>query len=480
MTAPGGPSVGLALIVKNEQDNLPNLLKSVEGAFDQVVLLDTGSTDDTLKVAREWGSAEVKRQAEAGGDFKFTESNFKWCDDFAAARNAADALLETDWLAWADADDEIVGAQNIRALLSQASDDIAAFVCGYDYARDPQGNCACYLRRERLVRAGKGMWTGAVHESQLVAGRQQDVSPEVVLWRHLKTDVGESSDRNRRILEKWVEDEPRNPRVLSYLGTEYLVVGEHEKAAPYFERYLDLRTGWDEERAQVHRKLSQCYNVLGEHEKAIDTALMAVELMPTWADSYLSLAEAYHQTGQYEKVVYWADKVLEAGQPDTLLIINPLDYTLQPLLVKSSALGALKRWDEALEVGSQALQINPELHDVRNTMAGWQASSMREATAKTWCAAAAQLVGTDEQLKALRLMDTVPAFAQDHPDVVEMRSRIRERVNPLVDPDGYVEHYTEGGSKPEDMISDDMVDEIGGRLPRARFLLDGVVEQVAA
>lgn len=477
MTSPGGPSVGLALIVKNEAGNLPNLLASVEGAFDQVVLLDTGSTDDTKQVFRKW----VKTEKESNPDFDGTVHDFKWIDDFAAARNAADELLTTDWLCWADADDEILGAHNLRALAANAPDEVAAFVCGYDYARDAQGNCACYLRRERLVRAGKGTWVGRVHESQLVDGQQQDVPADTVLWKHLKDDAGDSSDRNRRILEKWVEDEPHNPRVLSYLGTEYLVIGEHEKAVPHFEQYLDLRTGWDEERAQVCRKLSQCLNIMGDQQKAVDVALTALELMPTWPDSYLSLAEAYHQVGQYEKSVYWADRVLEAGQPNTLLIINPLDYTLQPLLVKSSALGGLSRWDEAIEVAEQALAINPDQHDVRATLEGWRASSMREATAKTWCAAAVQLVGTDEQWKALKLIeDTVPAFATDHPEVVQLRSQIRRRVRPLIDPDGYIEHYESGGSKPEDMIPDERVNEIGGRLPRASFLLEGVKEQLAA
>ena len=477
MTSPGGPSVGLALIVKDGADDLPNLLKSVEGAFDQVVLLDTGSTDQTKSVFRKW----AKQEKEHHPDFHWLVDDYKWIDDFADARNTADGLLNTDWLVWADADDEILGAGNLRALAANAPDDLAAYVCGYDYARDAHDNCACYLRRERLVRRGKGMWTSRVHESQLVAGRQQDVGPDTVLWRHLKQDVGDSSERNRRILERWVEDEPENPRVLSYLGTEHLVVGDHEKAMPFFERYLDLRTGWDEERAQVHRKLSQCLNVLGDHEKAVDVALMAVDLMPEWPDSYLSLAEAYHQTGKYEKAVFWCDRLLEAGKPDTLLIINPLDYTLQPLLIKSSALGGLARWDEAIEVAEKALAMNPDQPDVRNTVAAWQASSMREATAKTWCAATVQLIGTDEQWKALRLIeDTVPGFATDHPEIVQLRSQVRERVRPLIDPNLYREHYEIGGSKPEDFIADDVVDEVAGRLPRAAFLLEGVKEQMAA
>lgn len=80
------PTVGLALIAKDEEEALPGLLASVEGAFDQVALLDTGSTDRTVEVFEEWSAAEKVRQP----GFISTLGHFEWCDDFAAARNAAD------------------------------------------------------------------------------------------------------------------------------------------------------------------------------------------------------------------------------------------------------------------------------------------------------------------------------------------------------------------------------------------------------
>lgn len=61
-----------------------------------------------------------------------------------------------------------------------------------------------------------------------------------------------------------------------------------------------------------------------------------------------------------------------------------------------------------------------------------------------------------------------------------MRSQVRERVYPLLDPDSYAEHYETGGSKPEDFTADEKVDEIGSALPRCAFLLDGVLEQIGA
>ena len=68
------PKVSLTMIVKNEEDNLSNCLASVGGVFDEIVIVDTGSTDRTKEIACEFGARVF---------------DFPWIDDFAAARNAA-------------------------------------------------------------------------------------------------------------------------------------------------------------------------------------------------------------------------------------------------------------------------------------------------------------------------------------------------------------------------------------------------------
>lgn len=468
------PTVGLALIAKDEEESLPRLLASIEGAFDQVVLLDTGSTDRTVEAFRAWAKAE---RAQHG--ITWETSTFGWIDDFGAARRAADELLDTDWNVWADCDDEIVGAARLRDLAAGAEPHVDGFVFAYNYAQDPNGNSVCRLKRERLIRAGRGEWKDRVHEAQVVAGAMVEVPADMVEWVHRPNGAVNSNERNLEILRGWIKDEPENPRVLGYLGTEELIAGRHADAIPYFERYLALRTGWDDERAQIHRKLALCLMEEGRHEEAIATAFEALRLVPSWPDSYLTLAEAHYHLQEPQKAVEWARQALERGIPDTLLIINPLDYVFQPKVVMAGALGALGRISEALEVAEEALAIVPQHEGLREGYMAWSSTSTREATAKTWVGAAELLVRHDEQLKALRLLeDSVPYFATDHPAIVSLRSELRERVRPLLDPDAYDEHYRTGGSKPEDMIPDDAVDRICEHLPRCRFLLEGVEEQL--
>ncbi len=475
------PTVGLALIVRDEADSLPGLLQSIEGAFDRVVLLDTGSRDGTIGVFSQWAAAELERQPA----FTWQTGHFDWIDDFAQARTEADELLLwgaepdyarpfVDWLCWADADDEIRGAQNLRALAAQAPPELAAYVADYDYARDPHGNCICTLRRERIVRAGAGTWWGRVHEAQLINGPTTLVSPDVALWVHRKShEAKPSQPRNLRILRKWLKDEPTNPRVLGYLGTEEAACGRHKLAVSYYRRYLKLKTGWDEERAQIHRKLSLSLNELGEHHKARTVAYEALNLLPSWPDSYLSLAQTCLRLGEHRQAIEWARRVLELGQPDSLLILNPLDYTVQPHLVMASAHGALGEVESAIEHGEAALGVVPHQPPLQDALAAWRSTSKREYTARTVVGYAQSLVAHDEQLPALTFLEQcVPHFAKDHPDVVAARSQLRERVYPLLDPEGTAKHY-------EAVTEDGTLDPaLCGHLPRARMLRNGILEQL--
>lgn len=472
------PTIGLAIIARDEEKQLPRLLASIEGAFDQVVLLDTGSEDRTVKVFEDWVAAEAERQPH----FRARIDSFTWRDDFAAARAAADELLDTDWNVWADCDDELRNATALRGVAAQLAPDVMGAIFGYEYIHDQHGNVACYLKRERLVRRGAGRWAGRVHEAQTIEGILTDVPPDIACWIHRPlAGKPDSNERNRRILTAWLEDEPDNPRVLGYLGTEELVRGEPANALPFFEKYLSLKTGWDEERAQVHRKYASALIAVERHDEAIATAFDALRVVPSWPDSHLTLAEAHYALGEHEKAVHWAREVLRMGIPDTLLIINPLDYVFQPQLIIAGALGAAGQLDDAIEAAEAGLQLIPDHPGLREGLATWRGVRKREQTAQTWLAAAEMLVNHDEQLKALDLLEaTVPYYAQDHPRVVALRSQLRERLTPLADADAYAQIYAAGGHAAEAPVPDDKVVEFASRLPRAQFLREGIRDQLEA
>src|SRR5438094_930042 len=105
--------VSLTMIVKNEEANLPDCLASASGLFDEIIIVDTGSSDRTKAVAAQ---------------FRAKVFDFPWIDDFAAARNEALRHATGDWVFWLDADDRIAGSEKpkLRALFASLPKEIAA------------------------------------------------------------------------------------------------------------------------------------------------------------------------------------------------------------------------------------------------------------------------------------------------------------------------------------------------------------------
>lgn len=482
------PSIGVHIIARNEEELLPRLLDSIDLHFDQVVLCDTGSTDQTVEVFRAWGKA---KQAERAKRIKAHElpdhaipfykvTKYEGDDggplsDFSAARRHADTLLDTDWNSWADCDDVIVGADRLRLVAANAPPQIVGFVFGYNYAQDPKGNSISYLKRERLVRRGAGTWQNRVHEAQTMLGDAVYVEPDVAEWVHLKpmseaeieSGRSDSNERNLAILKKWVEDEPENARVVAYMGTETAISGDHREALRWYHRYLDLNPGWDEERAQIHRKAAMSLMALDRFEEARQTSLQALAVLPSWPDSHLTMAECELALGAPAKALWWADRVLEIGPPETLLILNHLDYTFMPMLVKAGALADLGALDDAVEWGRRALDLHPFHEELRYRWGRWREAVKVEHTAGTWATAIELLVNHDENLKARAMLDTVPYFAEHHPKVVGLRTFLTRRFEAI--------RYDDESPKPEHWIED--VPGTCAILSRAIFLRRGLREQ---
>lgn len=483
MTNPPQALVGLAIIAKDEEESLPQLLASIDSAFDRVVLVDTGSSDRTVQVFTDW----AYDQTFTNGDFTYEVAFFEWCNDFSAARNFADEVLmrePVEWKSWADCDDIIVGSENIRQLVTNAPAEASTLFCHYDYISDPvTGQCVCALPRERFVRSSAGMeWQGRVHEAQEVKGGGAQFVPEgVVYWKHMIVP-GEGADSNLRniaILEQWNEDEPNTPRIVGYLGTEYSGAGRVEEAIYHFRQYLQLDVEWAEEKAQIQRKLAKLYIASGEFEAARLLGLEQVATLPRWTDGYLTLAESSLALEKNEDAIHWAEFALSLGAPqNSMLIINPIEYEYMPNKVMAGAYSNMGQFDKAIEYANRVLNV------VRDDMVigmvqQWTNLRKKDNTANTFVTMAQQLVNHDEQAKALTLLEEcVPWFAKDHPKVIACLSELRTRTAWVNAPVDYADHYENGGSKPEDFIPDGQIDALCEALPRTGFLLANVSEQI--
>jgi tetratricopeptide (TPR) repeat protein len=336
------------MIVKNEAAHLGRCLQSVAGHVDEIVIVDTGSTDGTQAIA--------ERHAARLFDFA-------WRDDFAAARQYAFDQAGGDWVVWVDADDVVVGAEHIRPQAAAAPEALGAFYWRYVTGRDRWGNATCEFWRERCVRNdGTFRWEGRIHEV-LVAQRPWQTlrTPDVVVEHRSTDEPGAAKQaRNLAILEAdYAATTAPSPRLLYYLAREEAAAGRPEQALAHFDEYLQI-AGWDDERylAQV-----QVADLLCGQERfgdAIDANLQALKICPHWPNAYFALARCYYFLQEWHKVIHWSDVGRAMPVPDTLHIVNPMDFRYDWIIYYTNALVRVGAAAEALRWTRHALTLCPD------------------------------------------------------------------------------------------------------------------------
>ena len=158
--------ISLCMIVKNEEHNLPGCLDSAAELVDEIVVVDTGSTDRTKAVAVSRGARVV---------------DFAWRDSFAAARNEGLRLAMGDWIFWLDADErpDDSNRQRLRELFAGLKEENAAYTMRQLSPARSAAGMAAFVVQVRLFRRDERIrWEYRVHEQILPAIRR--ASP----WAH--------------------------------------------------------------------------------------------------------------------------------------------------------------------------------------------------------------------------------------------------------------------------------------------------------
>jgi glycosyltransferase involved in cell wall biosynthesis/predicted Zn-dependent protease len=226
------PGVSLCLIVKNEERNLPDCLASVQGIFDEIIVVDTGSADATRQVAERFGARVFE---------------FPWVDSFAAARNEAVRHARHQWILWLDADDRIDedNRGRLRQLLAGLGDERDAYALKVRSVLDAGRTAFRMLDQVRVFRnLPEIRWDYRIHEQILPAVNRAGGG---VRWGDVVIDhVGYQNagarkaklERNLRLLELDYADRPEDGFTLFNLGWTLLDLGRVEEAAKHLRESL--------------------------------------------------------------------------------------------------------------------------------------------------------------------------------------------------------------------------------------------------
>lgn len=290
-------TVSLCMIVKNEEETLPRCLGSVRDLVDEIVIVDTGSTDGTVEAAR-----------------RFTDRVFffPWRDDFSAARNFSFDQAAGDFCMWLDADDVLeekdrVRFREMRAALTTETDVV---MMPYHTSFSADGKPAFTYWRERLIRRDAGFrWKGAVHEAIAPRGRILYCGAAV---SHRKTRPGDA-DRNLRIYEaQRARGEAFSPRDTFYYARELMFHGRDEEAAAAFRSFLDGGGGWVENELQACRDLAACEMRLDRTEASFKALTRALRYGPPRPELCCDLGRFFFDRKDFVTAAYWYEQALSA------------------------------------------------------------------------------------------------------------------------------------------------------------------------
>lgn len=268
------PRVALVTIARNEAHRIGRLLASVRPWVDEMLVLDTGSTDSTLDVARRAG-AKV--------------ATFSWCDDFSAARNAALAKVNSPWRLVLDADEWLVdGGPQLRRIAEESSPFVGTVVISSDTGTRAGGVSSSRL--SRWLPAGV-KYSGRVHEQPQHCLPMRPLPVWIDHDGYLPQALREKAGRNRRLLELEIDAHPEDAYLTYQAGKDAQVYDDHARAIFLLSRAAHLAPSNVSWRHDLEVRLLQALVAARRYSEAMEVAEAAISRFADSPDIHFTVAD---------------------------------------------------------------------------------------------------------------------------------------------------------------------------------------------
>jgi glycosyltransferase involved in cell wall biosynthesis len=360
------PTLSLCMIVKDEEKNLPECLESVKDVVDEIIVVDTGSIDRTANIAQSFG-AQVY--------------HFKWCDDFAAARNESLRHATGDYILWLDADDRIEKSEakrleELKKRLPKAKDRAYALEL-----QSPRGGTVEDVSYQtRIFPNLPGVcFEGIIHEQVGFSLQRLGIPFECVpikVTHYGYSDykqLPEKAARNLSLLLRQSEKNPSDYVNQFHLAETYGVLGNKSKALEHFKKVI-YETNCRDENPYIllaaYLELAKIYRGMCLYTTAQQILNEASQLYPDSSLVKFYLGELYFYMNNYEDALKELSHVKE-DELDLFVIPIPkkaIGYLLHCYKAKCyQLLGDQERSSQLLdnlervrEEYEKALQYNPD------------------------------------------------------------------------------------------------------------------------
>ena len=226
--------LSLCMIVKNEEKTLGSCLESVKDIVDEMIILDTGSSDNTIQIAKKFG-ADIY--------------HFKWCDDFSAARNESIKFAKGMWILWMDADEQFdkSSKEELNSIIKLSQHPMGVNINIRNISRKNESYGTAY----RLFSNHFGIhFKNIVHEQVSYSLKEMNaeiIDSNIIIdhfgYDEVQYDQENKRQRNLPLLQRMIDDNPNDFFPQFLLGQHYSGdTKTQEEAIYHLEKFIDMNS----------------------------------------------------------------------------------------------------------------------------------------------------------------------------------------------------------------------------------------------
>jgi tetratricopeptide (TPR) repeat protein len=304
--------LSLCMIVRDEEEMLPRCLAAAAPAVDEIVIVDTGSVDRTIEIARSFGARVIERE---------------WTGSFSEARNVSFEAATGDWLMYLDADEVLVAedVKRLRALTGRVWKE-AFYLVETSYTGEVQDGSAVTNNALRIFRNRPHYrFEGRLHEQishhlpTYAQNRVEQTSIRVEHFGYLGAvrDAKEKSSRNIELLRAQQAESAPSAFLHFNIGTELAMIGDSGASLVEFERAWEMVKSHGEERREyvpaLMARLVAALRFCGRPIDAIARVKEGLELFPGFTDLVFAQALASLSMGRDDDAIEAWTRCIEMG-----------------------------------------------------------------------------------------------------------------------------------------------------------------------
>jgi len=340
------PTISVAMMVKNEEKMLPRALESVKPWVDEIIVVDTGSTDRTVEIAASYGAKIY---------------HHPWENNFSTHRNQSIGYCTGDWILILDADEEL--DQQTAPLMRQLTNAPEGLTCFlFKLYNDVPGGGATFLLHPRLFRNGVGFhYAGLVHNEPRIKGHYTRSEVKLIHYGYNLDPQTMEAKHQRRLgmLRQAIEREPHNFKAHAYLAqtlasradTCLEAVDESLTAIRLAQEQLAPGTDFP----RCYYPLLGALYALQRWDETIIHARACLEAMPNYPDPWLFLAHAYYYKRQWDDVClagrrFFEMQDLARSKPEDFLFAENQTFNQFPQVLHLWTLAEANRGDAAAAI----------------------------------------------------------------------------------------------------------------------------------